>query len=159
MTATPASGVNVEAVSRAMEALLIREGRPVIYHDIATGADVPVSAGNTASPTGLLPVLVVAGEAVWREATGTGFALDIVRDREAFLGFRLNAIGAGSFTTVMLATMEATAQVTASGAIVASDLAALWTAAAERIEQAAQLQAAQLETPQPRSHRSPGTSP
>ena len=149
MSAHLSSGVSVETVSRTMEALLIREGRPVIYHDIATGADLPVSAKNTASPTGLLPALIVAGEAVWREATGTGFGLDIVRDRDALLGFRLRSIGAGSFTTVMLATMEATAQVTGSGVVVASDLNALWSAATERVEQNARAQ--------PRS--APGASP
>jgi hypothetical protein len=137
MNLNEAPGVSVEAVSRTMEALLVRDARPVIYHDIATGSDLPVSAKNAASPVGLLPALVVAGEAVWREATGTGFGLDIVRDREAFLGFRLQGINAGSFTTVMLATMEASAQVTASGAIVASDLNALWTAVTERIDQTA----------------------
>jgi hypothetical protein len=141
MSAHLSSGVSVETVSRTMEALLIREGRPVVYHDIATGADLPVSAKNTASPTGLLPALIVAGEAVWREATGTGFELDIVRDRDALLGFRLRGIGAGSFTTVMLATMEATAQVTGSGVVVASDLNALWSAVTERVEQNARAQA------------------
>jgi hypothetical protein len=141
MSAHLSSGVGVETVSRTMEALLIREGRPVVYHDIATGADLPVSAKNTASPTGLLPALIVAGEAVWREATGTGFGLDIVRDRDALLGFRLRGIGAGSFTTVMLATMEATAQVTGSGVVVASDLNALWSAVTERVEQNARAQA------------------
>jgi hypothetical protein len=140
MSAQLSSGVSVETVSRTMEALLIREGRPVVYHDIATGADLPVSTKNTASPTGLLPALIVAGEAVWREATGTGFGLDIVRDRDALLGFRLRGIGAGSFTTVMLATMEATAQVTGSGVVVASDLNALWSAATERVEQNARAQ-------------------
>lgn len=134
------SAVSVETVSRTMEALLNREGRPVIYHDIATGADLPVSAKTTSSPTGLLPALVVAGEAVWREATGTGFGLDIVKDRDAFLGFRLRGICAGSLTTVMLATMEATAQVTGSGVVVASDLSALWSAATERMEQTARAQ-------------------
>jgi len=143
------SAVSVETVSRTMEALLTREGRPIIYHDIATGADLPVSAKTTASPTGLLPALVVAGEAVWREATGTGFVLDIVKDRDAFLGFRLRGIGAGSFTAIMLATMEATAQVTGSGLVVASDLSALWSAATERMEQTAQAQ----------TSKSPGASP
>jgi len=133
--------LSVETVSRTLEALLTQERRPVIYHDIATGEKLAVSEKNTASPTGLLPALVVAGEAVWREATGTGFALDIVRDRDAFLGFRLRAIGAGSLTSVMLATMEATAQVTASGVVVASDLNALWSAATARIEQTARSQA------------------
>ena len=140
MTEEHTSGVNVETVSRTMEALLLREGRPIIYHDIATSSDLPVSAKNAASPTGLLPALVVAGEAVWREATGTGFALDIVRDLDAFLGFRLRGIGAGSLTTVMLATMEATAQVTNSGVVVASELNALWSAATERVVQAARSQ-------------------
>jgi hypothetical protein len=129
------SEVSVEMVSRTMEALLTHEGRPIVYHDIATGADLPVSVKNAASARGLLPALVVAGEAVWREATGAGFALDIVRDRDAFLGFRLQAIGAGSLTSVMLATMEATAQVTGSGVVVVSDLNALWSAATERMEQ------------------------
>ena len=61
-------------------------------------------------PACCLP-FVVAGEAVWREATGKGFSLDIVRDPHALLGYRLRGIGAGHFATVMLATMEATAQV------------------------------------------------
>ena len=134
------AGVSVETVSRTMEALLTREGRPVIYHDIATATDLSVSARTAASPTGLLPALVVAGEAVWREATGSGFGLDIARDREAFLGFRLRGIGSGSLTTVMLATMEATAQVTGPRGVVASDLNALWSAATERMEHASRAQ-------------------
>ena len=134
------SGVSVETVSRTMEALLVQEGRQVMYHDIATGADLAVSPKNTASPSGLLAALVVAGEAVWREATGTGFGLDIVRDCDALLGFRLKGIGNGSLTAVMLATMEATAQVTGSGVVVASDLNALWTAATERIQETARSQ-------------------
>ncbi len=85
-------------------------------------------------PPGLLPALVVAGEAVWREATGKGFALDIVHDPEALLGYRLRGINDGSFTTVMLATMEAVAQVARPGAIVVNDLNALWVAATGRIE-------------------------
>ena len=136
MSPDRSSGVSVETVSRTMEALLTREGRSVIYHDIATGADLFVSAKNAASPTGLLPALVAAGEALWREATGSGFGLDIVRDREAVLGFRLEGIGAGSLTTVMLATMEAAAQVSGSGVVVASDLGAVWFAATDRKEQA-----------------------
>jgi len=128
------SAVDIGTVSRVMEALLETEGRPIVYHDQATGADLAITPMAASSPSGLLPALVVAGEAVWREATGKGFALDIVRDPEALLGYRLRAIGAGSLTTVMLAAMEATAQVTGSGVVVASDLNAVWSAATDRIE-------------------------
>ena len=127
------SAVSVETVSRTMEALLAREGRSIVYHDRATGQDLVVSPPSAASPSGLLPAFVVAGEAVWREATGNGFSLDIVRDPQALLGYRLRGIGAGRFATVILATMEATAQVTGPSAIVVNELNALWSAATDRI--------------------------
>ena len=153
------SGVNVETVSRAMEALLRREDRPVVYHDQATGTDLMVSPATAASPAGLLPALVVAGEAVWRETTGSGFELGIVRDREALLGFRLRAIGAGSLTEVMLSAMEAAAQVTTSGVLVASDLGAVWSAATDRIDQAARDQAAHDQRARPGSQAVSGAAP
>ncbi len=133
------SAVSVDIVSRAMEAVLSHEGRPVVYFNQAAGDDISVSWGLTASPIGLLPALVVAGEATWREATGHGFALDIVRDREALLGYCLRSIGAGSFTTLMLATMEAVAQVTVSGTVLASELGVVWSAATDRIERQGRL--------------------
>lgn len=129
------SAVSVEWVSRTLEALLAREGRSVVYRDGATGQDLVVSPPSAASPSGLLPAFVVAGEAVWREATGNGFSLDLARDPQALLGYRLRAIGAGHFATVMLATMEATAQVAGPSAIVINDLNALWSAATGRIQQ------------------------
>jgi len=132
--AAAVSTVDIDTVSRVMETLLEREGRPILYHDQATGADLAITPMAASSPSGLLPALVVAGEAVWREATGKGFALDIVRDPEALLGYRLRRIGAGSLTTAMLPAMEATAQVTGSGVVVASDLNAVWSAATDRIE-------------------------
>jgi hypothetical protein len=128
------SAVNVESVSRTLEALLTGDIRSVVYSDGATGQDLVVSPLSAASPAGLLPVLVVAGEAVWREATGNGFSLDIVPDPQALLGYRLRGIGAGHFATVMLATMEATAQVAGPSAIVVNDLNALWSAATDRID-------------------------
>jgi hypothetical protein len=127
------NAVNLETVSRTMEALLAREGRRIVYRDRATGQDLVVSPPSAASPSGLLPAFVVAGEAVWREATGNGFSLDIVRDPQSLLGYRLRGIGAGHFATVMLATMEATAQVAGPSAIVVNELNALWSAATGRI--------------------------
>ena len=128
------SAVSLEAVSRTIEALLAEAGRSIVYRDRAAGQDLIVSLPGAASPAGLLPAFVVAGETVWREATGAGFALDIVRDPEALLGYRLRGIGAGHFATVMLATMEAMAQIAGPAAIVVNDLNALWSAATIRIE-------------------------
>jgi hypothetical protein len=117
-----------------MEALLTRDGRSIVYRDCATGHDLVVSPASAAAPSGLLPAFVVAGEVLWREATGNGFALDLVREPQALLGYRLRGIGAGHFATVMLATMEATAQVARPTAIVVNDLNALWSGATGRIE-------------------------
>ncbi len=128
------SAVSVELVSRTMEALLAREGWAIVYRDRASGQDLVVSPTSAACPSGLLPAFVVAGEAVWREATGNGFSLDIMRDPQALLGYRLRGIGAGHFATVMLATMEAAAQVAGPSAIVVNELNALWSAATDRIE-------------------------
>ena len=128
------SAASVDSVSRTMEAFLTQDGRSIVYRDGATGHDLVVSPPCAAAPSGLLPAFVVAGEAVWREATGNGFSLDIVRAQQALLGYRLRGIGAGHYATVMLATMEATAQVAGSSAIVVSDLNALWSAATDRIE-------------------------
>ena len=127
------NAVSVESVSRTLEALLTRDTRSVVYRDGATGQDLVFSPLSAASPVGLLPVFVVAGEAVWREATGNGFSLDIVPDPQALLGYRLRGIGTGHFATVMLAMMEATAQVAGPSAIVVNELNALWSAATDRI--------------------------
>src|SRR5439155_1650789 len=120
--------------SRALEALLARDGRSIVYCDGATGRDLVVTPPSTASPSGLLPAFIVAGEAVWREATGNGFSLDIVPDAQALLGYRLRGIGAGHFATVMLATMEAMAQVAGPSVVIVNELNALWSAATGRIE-------------------------
>ena len=136
MTGPVTSAVSLEAVGRTVEALLAREGRDILYRDAAAGTVLSITPASAASPSGLLPAFLVAGEAVWREATGRGFELDIVRDREALLGYRLRGIGAGTFTTVMLATMEAAAQVASPTAIVVNDLHLLWSAAADRFKSA-----------------------
>jgi hypothetical protein len=132
------SAVNVEAVGRTLRVLLEQAERPILYRDPATGTHLTVDPQTVGSPTGFLPPFVVAAEAVWREATGKGFALDMIRDPDALLGYRLRAIGAGSFTTVMLASMEAINQVARPEAIVISEFNALWSAATDRVRRDAQ---------------------
>jgi hypothetical protein len=127
------SAVNVDFAGRTLRVLLERTGRPIIYHDPANSAQLTLDARTASAPDGFLPAFIVAGEAVWREATGKGFALDIVHDPSALLGYRLQDIGAGTFATVMLASMEAIHQVASPQAIVASDFNRLWRSAVARL--------------------------
>ncbi len=129
------TGVNIASVSRTVEALLVRDGRTITFHDKAAGADRAVTPATAAAANGLLPVLVVAGEAVWREATGRGFDLDIVRDSSALLGYRLRGIGSGSFTTVMLSAMTATEQIARPATLPVDRLHLIWASAIERFDQ------------------------
>lgn len=115
-----------------MAALFSSGGRAINYHDRKTGEVLSVTPEAAASPQGLLPAFLVAGEAVWRDVTGNGFDLEIARDRQALLGYRLRRIGAANFATVMLATMEATELAARPGAIVVNDLNAIWSAATIR---------------------------
>ena len=129
--------VDLDAVERTMRVLLRDDGRSIVFRDSATDQRIEIDAAVAAAPGGFLPALARAGEAVWREVTGAGFALDIVHDNNALLGRRLRGVGAGSFTSLMLAMMEATSLVARPEAIVLSDLSAVWSAATRRMERAA----------------------
>ena len=126
------NGVNLGAVERTMQVIAGRSLLPFTYHDPANGQLLSLSPETLASRTGYLPAIISAGEAIWREATGKGFELQIAPDRDALLGYRLWSIDAGSFSTVMLSALEALHQATRSGAIVVSELNAVWAAATER---------------------------
>ena len=115
------SALDLDRVERTMQALLSRDSRAVTYHDQSTGDVVSVSPQAAASRDGLLPAFLAAGQVVWRDLTGAGFDLDVVRDPAALVGFRVRGIGATSFATLMLATMEAAARASRAGAIVVND--------------------------------------
>ncbi len=129
------SGVDLAAVERTMRVLAERSPTPFIYQDPSNGQRLALSPAVLSSPTGFLPAIVNAGEAVWREATGKGFELDVTHDPDSLLGYRLRGIRAGSFATVMLSSMEAMHQVTGPQAAVLSELNALWAASVERLRQ------------------------
>jgi hypothetical protein len=129
------SGVDLTAVERTMRVLAEDAPAPFVYHDPSNGERLALSPEAVSSPSGFLPAIVNAGEAVWREATGNGFELDIAPDQDALLGYRLQGIRAGSFATVMLSSMEAMHQVTGLEATVLNDLNALWAASLERLRQ------------------------
>jgi hypothetical protein len=132
--------VDLGAVSRTMETLLRQDGKPVVLQDGATGQHLTLSPEAGGRPDGLLPVFLVAGEAVWREATGRGFALDLAEDTQALLGYRVRGIGSGPFSAVMLSVMEAAAQIARPDMLLVNDLDAVWQAARERHRHAAKAQ-------------------
>jgi hypothetical protein len=127
------SGVDLNLIERTMHVLAERSPIPFVYDDLSNGQRIALSPAALSSRSGYLPAIVTAGEAVWREATGKGFELDIAPDPETLLGYRLGGIGAGSFTTVMLSSMEAMHQVTGPEAAVVSELNALRAASTERL--------------------------
>jgi hypothetical protein len=129
------SAVNVDQVGRTMRVLLDRTGRSIVYDDPATGSRLALNPSAASAANGFLPAFLVAGEAIWREVTGKGFALDIARDDRALLGYRVEGIGAGTYATVMLSAMEAIHQVSTPGAVVVSDFNDLWRATVGRLEQ------------------------
>jgi len=134
--------VNLAAVGRALEAVLADAGVALLLRDKATGKVLTPPIEVAGHANGLLPVFLVAGEAVWREATSKAFGLRIRCDPEALLGYRVQGIDGGTFSTVMLSTMEAIEQAGRApgqpGHLLANDLyGAVWQAARDRADQAA----------------------
>jgi len=129
--------VDLPAAGRAVRAWFEEAGTVLQLRDRATGEVLPMSAKLAGDPSGLLPVFLVAGEAVWREAAGKGFGLRIRRDPMALLGYRAEGIGNGTFCTVMLSTMEAVAQAQDGqpGWLLVNELCgAVWQAVLERAD-------------------------
>ena len=139
------AAVNLTMVGRALETVLADAGVSLLLRDKATGEVLAPPVEVAGHAHGLLPVFLVAGEAVWREATGKRFGLHIRRDAAALLGYRVEAVGVGTFAEVMLATMEAVEQAGQEGQasgqpgqLLVNDLyGAVWQAARDRADQAA----------------------
>ena len=91
------SDVSVDAVGRTMQALLTRERRIIVYHDRATGQDIAVT------PSPPHPRLVCSlpwsspAKRSGARRPAKASALDIVRDPQALLGYRLRADRRGPF--------------------------------------------------------------
>lgn len=113
-------------LGRTLQAHLDRARLPLAFHDRATGKTHALHRATVGQPDGALPVFVVAGEAVWREATGKGLALDIRHDPKALFGRRLHAVGSGTFTTVMLSMMEAVDKASGPQRLLLNDLRVHW---------------------------------
>jgi hypothetical protein len=128
---TPLKRLDVAWVSEVVRALLVEAGREILLED---GDLVPIPFDAAAAEDGLLPVFLVAGEAIWRDVSGRGFELKLKRDLGALLSWRIEAIEAENFSCVLLSMMEAIAQVARPEGMMALDLARVFDEATARTE-------------------------
>jgi hypothetical protein len=131
---TPLERLDVAWVSEVVRALLVEAGREILLEDGAGDDLVPIPFDAAAAEDGLLPVFLVAGEAIWRDVSGRGFELKLKRDLGALLSWRIEAIEAENFSCVLLSMMEAIAQVARPEGMMALDLARVFDEATARTE-------------------------
>jgi hypothetical protein len=125
--------LDVSYVSQVVRALLNEAGRQILVEDGSRQDLVPIPFDAAATEDGLLPVFLVAGEAIWRDVTGRG-ELKLKRDLGALLSWRIEAIEADTFSCVLLSVMEAIAQVAVPEGVMVLDLARVFDEATARIE-------------------------
>lgn len=128
---------DLKLVSRTLQRLLEQTGRSILYDCRASRRTLSFAADSAAAPSGLLPAFLCAGDAVWREATGKGLGVEITTDPGTVLGYTVIAIQGGTFSTVMLAVMEAIEQAAQPDTLLINDLARVWRDTEDRISRAA----------------------
>jgi len=126
--------LDVAFVSQVVRALLIEADREILVEDGPRQDLVPIPFDAAAAEDGLLPVFLVAAEAIWRDVTGRGFELKLTRDLGALLSWRIEAIRAETFSCVLLSVMEAIAQAARPEGVMALDLARVFDEATARTE-------------------------
>ena len=124
---TPAANLRPKSTSRTLR-------RPAPQPVSPRQDLVPIPFDAAAAEDGLLPVFLVAGEAIWRDVTGRGFELKLKRDLGALLSWRIEAIEAETFSCVLLTVMEAIAQVAGPEGVMVLDLARVFDEATARTE-------------------------
>jgi hypothetical protein len=121
-------------VSRVVRELLIEADRDILVEDGPRRDLVRIPFDAAAAEDGLLPLFLVAGEAIWRDVTGHGFELGLKRDLGALMSWRIEAIRAEGFSPVLLSVMEAIAAVTGAHGVMVLDLARVFDEATARTE-------------------------
>lgn len=128
--------IDLAKVGAVLQALLEGSGKPLRIADLTTGEVQDVSPELAASPTGLLPLFLAAGDTVWREATGRRLGIVQAADPEALLGQRTASIAPGPVAPVLLSMMEAIAQAERPDMLLVNDMNRQWKAATERMRRA-----------------------
>ena len=134
METAPLKTLDVACVSQVVRALLNEAGRQILVEDGTRQDLVPIPFDAAAAEDGLLPVFLVAGEAIWRDVTGRGFELKLNRDPGALMSWRIEEIEAEAFSCVLLSIMEAIAQVAGPKGVMVLDLARVFDEATARTQ-------------------------
>jgi hypothetical protein len=121
--------LDIDFVASVLTRLLEDGRRPIVLEDKAQGVEIEIPVDAAVAAHGLLPVFLFAGEALLRDATGGGFALELERDIQALLSWRVKRIGSARFSVVMLAVMEAIGQASTSRGIMVVELGRVFDAA------------------------------
>lgn len=107
----------------ALLAIMLMQSGPALMLRDPSGRTAPVRPETVGAPDGLLPVFAVAADAVWREATGNGFGLDLRPDPASLLGYRLAGARAASVSALLLCVLEVTERAAGPAGLLVNDLA------------------------------------
>ena len=113
---------DVARTGALLAVLLVRSGPALLLRD-PSGRTVPVRPETAGAPDGLLPVFAVAADAVWREATGNGFGLDLQPDPASLVGYRIDGARAASSSAMLLCVLEAMHRAMGPLGLLVNDLA------------------------------------
>jgi hypothetical protein len=127
--------LDVDYLGRALANVLSDLGRPIVIDQKENGEPYILPIDCAAAPDGLLPVVLIAAEAVFREGIGQGFGIELERDTGALFGYRVKTIAAASLTAVMVGVMEALDQAAAQDQIMALELGRVWEEALARVHE------------------------
>jgi len=105
----------------ALLAVLLMQSGPPLLRD-PSGRTAPVRPETAGALDGLLPVFAVAADAVWREATGNGFGLDLRPDPASLLGYRIDGARAASVSAMLLCVLEVMHRAAGPAGLLVNDL-------------------------------------
>ena len=115
-------GFDIGRTGALLAILLMHSGPALLLRD-PSGHTAPVRPETAGAADGLLPVFAVAADAVWREATGNGFGLDLRPDPAALVGYRLDGASAASVSAMLLCVLEAMHRAAGPSGLLVNDLA------------------------------------
>ena len=115
-------GFDIGRTGALLAILLMHSGPALLLRD-PSGRTAPVRPETAGAPDGLLPVFAVAADAVWREATGNGFGLDLQPDPASLLGYRIDGARAASSSAILLCILEAMHRAAGPAGLLVNDLA------------------------------------
>ena len=118
--------LDLDRLGRALQAMVERDGRPLLLRDEGSGRLHRLPADLAGAPDGVMPSILAAAGAVWQAATGRGLGVEQHRDPAALLGCRVAGVRGEPFTVVALSALEAIHRTGGPTALVVNDFAEVW---------------------------------